>query len=274
MSDTPVTKHVQVPDGQIGYQIYDPVGIPPATVVCIPGMGDIASLEYELLIPHLLRAGYRVFAMDIRGNGLSAGNSFQAFDVPTMASDLRAILDAEEVESCFLAANSISGCTAALFAIDNPERVKALLLFGPVFDTGSQAMTVILSAIVRIPFIGSAIWISYFKSLYPLHPLNKECLARAQENIRQPGAVRALAKMFTVPHLDGRIKEVGVPSLVFLGTKDPDFSNVKKEAEKLRREIPNTKVVTIEGAGHYVHREVVEEVVNKAVEWLEGLMHG
>ncbi|RUS26389.1 Alpha/Beta hydrolase protein [Jimgerdemannia flammicorona] len=265
----PLTKHVQVSDGQIGYQIYTPTTIPVATIICLPGMADVAHLEYSLLVPQLLQANYCVITADLRGNGLSAGTQFRSYTVATMTSDLLAVLDAEGIDTCFIAANSISGCSAGLLSIQTPTRVLGLVLLAPIFDSGPAVVRVIMSALLRLPFgLGVSMWIPYFRLLYPLHPVEETYVAESRTNLKRAGGIQALSGMSRVRHLDERVAEIKVPAIVFLGTKDVDFGDVQKEAKRLQTKMPQAEVITLEGVGHYPHREVAEEVGSQIVEWL------
>lgn len=58
---------------------------------------------------------------------------------------------------------------------------------------------------------------------------------------------------------EARIPEVKAPVLVVMGTKDPDFPDPAAEA-KLTAERLRGRVELVEGAGHYPHAELPEQV--------------
>jgi pimeloyl-ACP methyl ester carboxylesterase len=172
-------KSVAVPGGMLSYEI---AGQGPV-VLCLPSLGDTRR-EYDRVVPVLVEQGYRVMTTDLRGMGQSHG-PFKIHTVANLTNDIKAILDAEGVEQAFLLGCSISGASAGLFAGEHPERVRALVLFSPLMRTGSRFSAFLLSTVLRLPGIGSMVWASYFKSLYPSHPVEPDYLEQIREAARQ-----------------------------------------------------------------------------------------
>jgi len=255
-------KSVAVPGGMLSYEVagHGPV------VLCLPSLGDTRR-EYDRVVPVLVEQGYGVVTTDLRGMGQSQGH-FKTHTVADLANDINVILDAERVEQAFLLGCSISGASAGLFAVEHPGRVRALVLFSPLMRTGSRFSSFILSTVLRLPGIGSLVWANYFKSLYPSHPVEQEYLEHIRKAAKQPGAMKSIADMSAAPRIDAQIASIHVPTLVYLGTKDPDFKDVHAEAEQLHREIPQADIRVLEGIGHYPQREDAEHVVPELVTWL------
>ncbi len=116
-------KFVAVPGGRISYEV---IGEGPA-VLCLPSLGDTRR-EYERFVPALLEEGYMMITTDLRGMGQSRG-SFKSHNVRDLANDIKAILDAERIEQAYLVACSVSGASAGLFTVEEPERVAGLIMF-------------------------------------------------------------------------------------------------------------------------------------------------
>jgi pimeloyl-ACP methyl ester carboxylesterase len=255
-------KSVAVPGGMLSYEV---VGQGPV-VLCLPSLGDTRR-EYDRVVPVLVEQGYRVMTTDLRGMGQSRGH-FKTHSVVDLANDIKAILDAEGSEQAFLLGCSISGASAGLFAVEHPERVRALVLFSPLMRTGSRYSSFLLATLLRLPGIGNRVWVSYFKSLYPSRPVEPDYLEQIRASAKQRGAMKSIADMSRAPRIDAQIARIRVPTLVYLGTKDPDFKNVRAEAEQLRRELPQADIHVLEGIGHYPQREDAEHVVPELVAWL------
>ena len=258
-------KFVVVPGGKISYDV---TGEGPV-VLCLPSMGDTRR-EYERFVPALLKEGYKVITTDLRGMGQSRG-SFVSHNIPDLKNDIQAILDAEGEEKAYLLACSISGASAGLFAIEHPERVLGLIMLSPIMHTGPRFLSALLAMLVRIPGLGKVIWNTYFKTLYPLHPVEKDYLDHVNENLKFPGSMKSLADMAMAPRIDGQLQDIKAPTLIFFGSKDPDFKSVQAEADKVQSEIPQARVIVLDGIGHFPQRESSELVLPAVVEWLGGL---
>src|SRR3990172_11708965 len=71
----------------------------------------------------------RLLLYDVRGHGEStAPEDPDAYSLPIYSQDLRALLDALDIERAHIAGASQGGMIAAQFAVDFPERTRSLLL--------------------------------------------------------------------------------------------------------------------------------------------------
>ncbi len=79
----------------------------------------------------LTRAGYRALALDNRGHGASS-KLYDASDYHSrkMADDVRALLDHLRVERADVMGYSMGARIAAFLAVDQPERVRSVVLGG------------------------------------------------------------------------------------------------------------------------------------------------
>jgi pimeloyl-ACP methyl ester carboxylesterase len=83
---------------------------------------------------HLVRRGYRLVAYDARGHGSSdPAPDPEAYGYGDLQSDLRAVLDELAIERPVLAGSSMGAATAMAFALENPERVQALVQITPAY---------------------------------------------------------------------------------------------------------------------------------------------
>jgi haloalkane dehalogenase len=67
---------------------------------------------------------------------------------------------------------------------------------------------------------------------------------------------------------EGRLAELGVPTLLLWGENDP-FAPVAG-ARRFKREIPRASLTVIEGAGHFVYADEPERSAREVVEFLAG----
>jgi pimeloyl-ACP methyl ester carboxylesterase len=258
-------KFVEVTGGKLAYEV---TGSGPA-VLCLPSLGDTGR-EYERFAPALVEAGYRVLVTDLRGMGQSRGH-FKSHSLTDLSNDIGAILDAEGIEKAYLVGCSVSGASAGLFAIEHPERVLGLVMFGPLMHTGNPVVTALLVGTLRIPGVGRAVWNNYFKTLYPARPLEGEYFEHIKVNDAQPGAMKSIADMCATPRLDERIREIKAPTLIYIGSKDPDFKDAPAEIAQIKAKLPEAELHLLDGFGHYPQRECPELVLPRVIEWLASL---
>jgi class 3 adenylate cyclase len=126
----PDTRYAKSGDVHIAYQVF---GEGPLNVVFAPP--TVTNVEHWWDEPDMSRwllrlASYaRVVIFDKRGTGLSD----RVADLPTLdqrIDDLRAVMDAVDMEQAALLGISEGGTMCALFAATHPNRCRALLLCG------------------------------------------------------------------------------------------------------------------------------------------------
>lgn len=69
------------------------------------------------------------------------------------------------------------------------------------------------------------------------------------------------------PDIVARLGDVEAPSLVVMGTKDPDFPDPEGEAKRLAAGLRG-EVSLIAGAGHYPHSEMASETSERILAFL------
>ena len=115
-------------------------------------------------------------------------------------------------------------------------------------------------------------WVKYYGTLYPTNkPADfKDYLYQLKENMAQPGrfsAALALANSSRQPS-EERLKLVKAPTLVIMGTKDPDFPNPAAEGKFLAEQTSGV-LELIEGAGHYPQTEMPEKTAPVIINFLK-----
>ena len=94
--------------------------------------GLTATRRYVVMGSRALeRGGHRVVAYDARGHG--ASDPGPAYDYPSLAGDLRDLLDERGIDRAVLAGASMGAHTAVRLALDEPERVAGIVAVTPAF---------------------------------------------------------------------------------------------------------------------------------------------
>jgi pimeloyl-ACP methyl ester carboxylesterase len=106
-------------------------GIP---VVLLHGL--TATRRYVVMGSKALeRAGHRVLKYDARGHGESdPAPSPDAYEYADLAADLRTVLDEHDIDRAVLAGASMGAHTILRLALDEPDRVAAMVIATPAYD--------------------------------------------------------------------------------------------------------------------------------------------
>ena len=231
------------------------VGRHSAPVVLVHGHGADLRL-WDLQVPALVEAGYRVIRYDVRGHGRSTvaptGYTWQNY-----ALDLRGLLDRVAVPRAHVVGLSMGGGIALQFALDFPDRVSSLVLVDsalPGFDYSPEFAGAIeeLVAAVRVEGPRAA-----FERLWLTHSLF-DSVRRFPERFE---LIRTMALEYAAAdYLDetpyappgrqavDRLAELRAPTLVIMGELDiPDFQII---AEVLAGNIAGARLQVIADSGH------------------------
>src|SRR5512139_265488 len=256
---------------QKGTIAYDDTGTGPL-VVCAPSMGDLRQ-EYRFLSPQLTEAGYRAICMDVRGHG-ETSTGWGDYSVAGVGADMVALIRNLNAGPAVIVGESMAAGAAIWAAAEAPECVKGLVLIGPfVRGEGKPLLQLLFRVMLARPW-GPSLWMRYFKTLYPTRrPADfDEYCAALYANLKQPGRLEALQKMMDASKRasEERIPRITVPTLVLMGSKDPDFKPPEAEAQWVAKALRGTYQL-IEGAGHYPQTEMPEVTAPLILSFLQSL---
>ncbi|NMM91669.1 alpha/beta hydrolase [Rhodococcus sp. SRB_17] len=262
----PETQYLSVPDGKIAYDVQ---GSGPL-VVLVPGMGDLRA-AYRFLIPDLVKAGYAVASVDLRGHG-DSDTSFASYGDVETATDVAALIH-KLGTSAVIVGNSMGAGAAVIVAAENPNLVDGLVLIGP-FVRQPASSTAFSRLFLRIlmarPWVAAA-WAAYLPKLYAgARPTD---FAHYRDTViaamKRPGYARAFSLTTRADHSRAGESLAAVTShtLVVMGDKDPDFPDPRGEADWISRTVDGTTVI-IEDAGHYPQSQQSERTSAAIIEFL------
>lgn len=182
---------------------------------------------------------YRVIAVDTRGHGKSPRGT-APFTMEQFALDLKNLMDKLQIQKAILLGFSDGANIAMKFALNYPDRVKALILNGGNLHTKGVKVS------IQIPIeIG-----------YRLAKL----FAGKSEEAKHHAEILGL--MVNEPNIDpAALHTLQMPTLVIAGTRDM----IKENHTKLiARNIPNAKLSIIKG-DHFIAQKKPQEF-NREVE--------
>lgn len=247
-----MSEYLDVTGGRIAYSV---TGEGPL-VVMAPGMGDLRA-TYRFVVPELVRAGYRVATMDLRGHGESS-TGWDSYTATAVGTDYVAMIRHLGGGPATLVGQSFSPDAVVYAAAEAPSSVTGLVAIAPWAAPPSPSP--LLASVSRLVMRSPALFGMFYASLYkgPKPPDFKDYVKTLRARLREPGRTAALAAVGDPAAKDTahRRAEVRQPSLIVMGAKDTDFPDPRAEAESFAADLAGpTEIVMIEGAGHYPHAQ-------------------
>lgn len=262
------TKFLEVRNGKIAYE---DIGSGPL-VICTPSLGDLRG-EYRFLSQQLASEGYRVISLDLRGLGESSVG-WQDYSVSGVGDDLVALIRSLNAGPAVIIGTSMAAGAAVWAAVEAPDLVSGLVLVGPAVHGEITGFSrTFYSALFARPW-GPGLWLRYYKTLYPTQKpedFDQYCAA-LRANLNELGRIEAVLKMVLASKAasEERLSRVNVPSLVIMGTKDPDFKDPEAEARWVAEKL-HGRYEMVKDAGHYPHAEMPEITIGLVLPFLAQL---
>ena len=227
-----------------------------------------------LTAARLLEENYRVILPDARNHGQSPHDD--AFNYEAMAEDLAELLDELGLDRALFVGHSMGGKAVMHLAVNYPNLVQKLV----VVDIAPRYYPVHHQTILKA---FSSIDLSKLKS-------RKDADDAMAVYIKDMSTRQFLLKNLTradsggfewklnLPIIKEQIENVGDPlpadtryegPTLFIGGSNSDY--IKEEDHALiRQHFPEAKIESIAGAGHWVHAEKPEEVVELMTDFFNG----
>ncbi|RPA67362.1 alpha/beta fold hydrolase [Cyclobacteriaceae bacterium YHN15] len=227
--------------------------------------GLFGSADNWFSIAKELETDFTLYLIDQRNHGDSPQSEDWNYDA--MAEDLKEFMEDQKIESAFLMGHSMGGKTAMNFAIRYPEKVRKLIVadiaprFYPLHHQhileGLNAIPIdtlksrkeaddILSEYIKIPGIRQ----------FLLKSLGRGDNGGFEWKINLPVITKNIANVGEALESDATFDN---PSL-FMGGEKSDYIK-EEDKEEIDRLFPNSHVIYIKDAGHWLHAEQPAAVV-------------
>lgn len=216
---------------------YTAMGAGPQAIVLTHGLASsegVWAAQVAALAPR-----YRVLTWDLRGHGQSAANPAPC-SIADLAGDLRRVLDAAGVERAVVLGHSAGGVVALRFALDHPERARALVLVGTASECNARAHQFYEALAIMATEHG-------MEPVYRRLGVGLEQARAAPTDAATYASVaRAMASLHAEP-LTPRLGEIRCPAMMIVGEKD--FLGVGGSVI-LHRGIAGSHLHIVPGRGH------------------------
>lgn len=219
---------------------------------------------------------YQVIRFDLRGFGRSS--------IPPGAfsnvEDVRALLDALQVDAAFVLGISFGGLIALDFTLAYPERVNALVLGAPSVSGASPSDRIRAfwekegAALERGDLTGATelnlrLWVDGpHREPDQVDPAVRERVREMQRAIFEKEIPEDVDEIDPDPPAIERLGEVRPPVLVLAG--ELDLEEKLALVDRLEREMPDCRKVVIPGAAHMLNMESPAAFNRAVLEFLSG----
>ena len=215
---------------------------------------------------------FHLYIPDLRNHGQSPHAAFM--DYPAMAADVTALMTALDLDSALVLGHSLGGKVAMQLALDQPHRVRKLIVADMAPRAYAPVHEPIFAALLALDLKAWASRTQIEETLAPEIPsLNLRRFLL--KNLGRDAQGKFVWKMnlagvaINYPHLCAALatdKSFAGPTLFLRGGKS-NYITGDDEAE-IRRLFTSARVETLETAAHWIHADAPEEFVRRVVDFL------
>ena len=266
------TRRIDV--GELALEVLEAGAGAPRRLLLLHGY-TAAKDEFADHIDDLAAHGWHAVAPDLRGHGDSDSPDDEgAYSLRIFAADALALADALGWPRFVLLGHSMGGMVAQLVALEQPERLEALVLMGTghaapegihpnvvemgkaiVRDGGTELLVQIMAAMEEGghgPSVDAPLSSEAHRRLAATRPGYAE---RHRRNIARASNAMWLAMAAELTEHPDRLehlRELAVPTLVVVGEQDASFL---AQSQRMAEVIPEARLAVLPDAGHAPHFE-------------------
>ena len=229
-------------------------------VVLVHGLGG-RSEDWRNLAPYFVKAGYRVYLPDLLGYGHSEQPRDFSYSIPDEAAVVTGFFDALDLKQVDLGGWSMGGWIVQRVAIDQPDRVRRLMLFDSAGIYEKPAWNLELFTPT------TAAEVDQLDELLMPHPPRvpafvAEDILRASR--RNSWVIHRAVDSMLLGHdvTDNLLPQLKMPVLIVWGSEDR--ITPLSHGEKMHRLIPQSQLSVIPGCGHLAPVQCADQIGPKA----------
>lgn len=234
----------------------------PAAPAFLGHGGWVGSWELWQEPFELMQHTWRCLGYDHRGSGATSASAAQ-ITPQALVDDVFRVMDHYGVESCVLAGESLGALTAITAALQQPERVRGLVLVDGVMAAGQRPPHPMIAG-VHADYPATVQW--FVDACVPepdaehIRRWGRQILLRTD-----PELAARIFEAYDEEPVDPPVEDLQQPTLVLHGEQDVIAPRAAAEAVAAR--IPRAELVVVPGAGHVPTLTMPERVVAAIDEW-------
>lgn len=272
-------RRVRLPNNDLALHLYQAGPASATPLLLVHGLGDEADTWRHLIPP--LSADHHVLAPDLPGFGRSDAPR-RAYTLAFYRDALVELLDELRLDRVTLVGHSLGGLIVHSIALAHPDRVDRLVLIGGSLVSRSQPIS-LGTILFLIPGIGE--WAynrlrrdpeaaygtlrAYYGDLDRLPEADRQFLfERVNERVWSDGQRRAFLSTYrqlarSLPALQrglaARLSQIQIHTQAIWGERDQ--VNPAENGRALQKLQPDVRLAIVPGAGHNVHQETPDQVL-------------
>ncbi len=265
---------VKVNDLNIHYEMDDFTSPwePSGTVWIQHGFGRSGNFWLHWVPPICGR--YRVLRVDMRGHGRSGDPpEGHAWTVEDLLGDIRGVSEALRLGPVHYVGESVGGILGIAAAARWPELFKSLTLVATPLSIRPEIQEIFAVGERDWPTamekLGGDGWIRGLLDAGATHTDRREAKEEwllAEWSKNRPRMLANLARLAATVNVEPQLPDVRVPTLILAPAKSP--ISPLEEQVKMRREIPNAQIATIEGSWHEIYFDDPEACISALLRFI------
>ncbi len=228
----------------------------------------------------LLAKKYRVIAIDLPGFGKSDKYLEDSYSFRYYSRAIDGFLKNLGIEEVTLGVHDLGGPVGLYWAVQNMERVNRLVLLNTLVYSDFSWGVKLFGLATMLPILKS--WITSSKGISQAinfgvqqkELLTDEVIAEYQAPFQDVTSRKVLLKSVQRLSLKGfheiaeKLPSFNKPVQVIYGANDRILPKVKDTMDRVKKDLPQTKVKIFEDCGHFLQEEVPEEIAQVLVEFM------
>jgi pimeloyl-ACP methyl ester carboxylesterase len=236
--------------------------------------GIMASLHtWDGWVEHL-QNDFRIIRVDIPGFGLTGPYADDVYSIDRAVDMVDQLTDALEIDSFFLAGNSMGGYISWNFALQHPDKVKRMILLDAAGYPFEKPM---LLGLLSTPVLKESMAFMTPKFIVEqtlnevygdASKVSSEAIERYHQlMLREGNRTAVVSVLASLGHMNNEgIKQLNIPTLIQWGEKDVWIP--LEHAQKFADDIVDSKVIVYPGVGHIPMEEVPQQTAEDAKDFL------